>query len=454
MESTNPLLPTIVEEQKTVCNHQSWVDRKFSYQGFLILFFCINLLNYLERVVISGSSERILQFVRKTMPSHENTYFGALTSVFICGFSIASIIFGYYVTRFPPFRVVSFGLLCWFCASIASGLAPNYWVLLIARMISGVGEAAFQIVVPAYINDVPPKEKLGSSMALLYAALSIGTAIGFMLSGWVSQYYSWRLMYLGVAPLMLPAIIILYFISYKPSQGIKEEKSSFVQATCSLLKSPMFICSFLAEAAGVYLCGAYLAFGNQLLIHLGFFTDEAVSSLVYGTICCLAGIAGSLVGGYALNRFGVDESFSQAHCLYCYSKHLLICAIACIAFFSFTIFSVRIHLLFLAAFFFGFTAVFASNPSWTLIVLNSAPPLVRPMALGVATVFYHLFGDVPAPVVVGRFLDWCLHRAGSDPHKQWMSYLYTHWFILLSVVALLLMALCIFGSARKTYKKE
>ena len=295
MENTNLLLPTASEESKTENTQQSWVDRKCSYQGLLALFFFMNLLNYLERVVISGSSEKILEFVRKSVPTHENTFFGALTSVFICGFSIASILFGYYVTLFPPFRVVSFGLLCWFCASIASGLAPNYWVLLVARMLSGVGEAAFQIVIPAYINEVSPKEKLGSSMALLYAAISIGTAIGFMLSGWVSQYYSWRLLYLCVAPLMLPAIIILYFVSYEPSKK-SEEKMLFVQATWSLLKSPMFICSFLAEAAGVYLCGAYLAFGNQLLLHLGFFTDEAVSSLVYGAICCLAGIVGSVVG--------------------------------------------------------------------------------------------------------------------------------------------------------------
>ena len=98
MENTNLLLPTASEESKTENTQQSWVDRKCSYQGLLALFFFMNLLNYLERVVISGSSEKILEFVRKSVPTHENTFFGALTSVFICGFSIASILFGYYVT--------------------------------------------------------------------------------------------------------------------------------------------------------------------------------------------------------------------------------------------------------------------------------------------------------------------------------------------------------------------
>jgi len=83
--------------------------------------------------------------VKSGRASVENTYFGALTSGFICGFSIASVLFGYWVTKWDPFKVVSVGLICWFLAAIMSGLAPNYWVLLIARMISGVGEAAFQI---------------------------------------------------------------------------------------------------------------------------------------------------------------------------------------------------------------------------------------------------------------------------------------------------------------------
>ena len=60
MENTNLLLPTASEESKTENTQQSWVDRKCSYQGLLALFFFMNLLNYLERVVISGSSEKIL----------------------------------------------------------------------------------------------------------------------------------------------------------------------------------------------------------------------------------------------------------------------------------------------------------------------------------------------------------------------------------------------------------
>lgn len=40
---------------------------------------------------------------------------------------------------------------------LLSGLAPKFGVLVLARVLSGVGEASFQTVVPPYIDDIAPK---------------------------------------------------------------------------------------------------------------------------------------------------------------------------------------------------------------------------------------------------------------------------------------------------------
>lgn len=315
-DTSTTLLQTENDNSKTNC-----VERTFSFQKLVYLFFCINLLNYAERVVIGGSSVKILEFIRQSIHGNEHTYYGALTSAFIIGFSIASVIFGYYVTRYAPFRIVSIGLICWLLAAIGSGVAPNYWVLLVSRLISGVGEAAFQIVIPSYINDHASKEQLGSAMAWLYAAISVGTAIGFMGSGYISTYLSWRVSFLAVAPLMIPAIIILYYIKYNQNKEKEGERKSFIQATFELIKAPVFIFAFLGEAFNVFICAAYTAFGNQFLIHFGIFQDEATSSLVFGAICVVAGIIGSIIGGTTLNCMKVEEEWSTNHKLYVYSIH-------------------------------------------------------------------------------------------------------------------------------------
>ena len=261
MDSTALVLsetvPSVPEKEKK----ESCIDRTFTFKRLVYLFFVINMLNYAERVVLGGSSTKILEFIRQSIKGNEHTYYGALASAFIIGFSIASVILGYYVTQYPPFRVVSFGLVCWLIAAMGSGLSPNYWFLLVFRLISGVGEAAFQIVIPSYINDYSPKEYLGTAMAWYYAAIPIGTAVGFMGSGYISTYFSWRWSFLGVAPLVIPAIIVLYYINYTQEQD--KELKSFIQTTVELIKAPVFIFAFLGEAFNVFVVAAYTGFGNQ-----------------------------------------------------------------------------------------------------------------------------------------------------------------------------------------------
>lgn len=123
-------------------------------------------------------------------------------------------------------------------------------------------------------------------------------------------------------------------------------------------------------------------------------------------------------------------------------------------FFILTAFTLQYKILFFCFFFLGFTCIFASNPTWTLVILNTASPFVRPMALGVATIFYHLCGDVPAPMVVGRVLDYFLQKAGSDTHQQYLSYLYAHWFSLSQSIIMVVWCLLTILCAKIRYKKE
>ena len=53
---------------------RSCVERRMTPNGFLFLFFIMNTLNYMERVVVSGSSEKILEFIRESVSTHVNTY--------------------------------------------------------------------------------------------------------------------------------------------------------------------------------------------------------------------------------------------------------------------------------------------------------------------------------------------------------------------------------------------
>ena len=200
-----------VKKPPTMQRFREYLGRKLSFNRIVWLFFYVNMLNYIERFIISGSAVEIEDFVEQSVHGSKDTFLGLLQSAFILGFSIACIVFGYVVKSDSPFSIVCIGLLVWTIASFASGLAFNYWVLLFARLFSGVGEAAFQIVVPTFIDDFSPKDHVGTSMSRLYMAIPVGTAVGYALSGYVAEHFSWRIMFLVTAPLMIPFIVVLHY---------------------------------------------------------------------------------------------------------------------------------------------------------------------------------------------------------------------------------------------------
>ena len=85
---------------------------------------------------------------------------------------------------------------------------------------------------------------------------------------------------------------------------------------------------------------------------------------------------------------------------------------------------------FIAFFFLGCTAIFAANPSWTLVILHTSPPHIRSLAVGIATIMYHLLGDVPAPILIGKMMDVAIEKAGDDPERLFNAYKTTLQFTL------------------------
>lgn len=297
---------------------EKYLGDHFRFRSLVWVFFVINLLNYIERSIIPGSVVEIREYVQSLIGHDASTYVGLLQSSFIMGFSVACILFGCSASHRSPFLVICVGLSVWVFAALLSGCAWNYLLLFIARLLSGVGEAAFQIVVPAFIEDYAPKERIGSSMSLLYMAIPVGTAIGYTLSGFIAEHFSWRIMYLVSGPLMLPFIFFLFFypahnlekdvgmndsLTIDPIDESKTDSSKtvsqktrlchFLSDLKQMLKTPCFLLAVLGEAGCVFISSGFTSFGNVFLMQLHLFASESTSAFIIGVSGCLAGIIGS-----------------------------------------------------------------------------------------------------------------------------------------------------------------
>src|SRR5512143_3086644 len=151
------------------------------------LLFGVNFLNYIDRYVIAAVAPLIqADFHLK------DTELGLIGSMFMIAYMVASPVAGALADRYPRRWFVGSGVFVWSLATIASGLATGYRQLLTARSFIGIGEAGFGGVAPTIISDLFPKEKRGRMLSFFYVAIPVGSALGFLLGGYVGEHYGWR----------------------------------------------------------------------------------------------------------------------------------------------------------------------------------------------------------------------------------------------------------------------
>ena len=92
------------------------------------------------------------------------------------------------------------GAFVWSAATLLSGITHNYDELLLRHVIVGIGEATFVAISPAFLADLFPENIRGRVMGFFYLATPVGSALGFIIGGYIGHHYGWR------APFMISAL--------------------------------------------------------------------------------------------------------------------------------------------------------------------------------------------------------------------------------------------------------
>lgn len=89
-------------------------------------------------------------------------------------------------------RVFALGLGVFTLGSVLAAVAPDYAMLLLARMIQGVGGAVIQANVMAIVALSFPQEQRGRALGLIGAVVAAGTLAGPPLGGLLTALFGWR----------------------------------------------------------------------------------------------------------------------------------------------------------------------------------------------------------------------------------------------------------------------
>jgi len=101
-------------------------------------------------------------------------------------------------------------------SSFLCGLAPSLGVLVIFRILQGVGGGGLQPSEQAILNDTFPLEKRGMAFAVYGLAVVVAPTIGPWLGGWITDNFSWRWIFYINVPVGIISLILTNFLVSDP----------------------------------------------------------------------------------------------------------------------------------------------------------------------------------------------------------------------------------------------
>jgi DHA2 family multidrug resistance protein len=121
----------------------------------------------------------------------------------------------YYMACVALFTVTSF-----FC-----GIAPSLNIMLIARVLQGIGGGGLAPVEQAILVDTFPPAKRASAFALYTVAIVTAPAIGPVLGGWITDNYNWRWVFFINIPIGLISLFLTNRFVHDPPSFAEERKT-------------------------------------------------------------------------------------------------------------------------------------------------------------------------------------------------------------------------------------
>jgi len=117
-------------------------------------------------------------------------------------------------------RAFSIGLVIYACGSLTTALAPNYPVLLIGwSLLEGIGAALIMPAIVALVAGNVKVEERPRAYGLVAAAGAIAVAVGPLIGGFATTYFSWRWVFAGEVLIAIVIFIMARRLAESPVEA-------------------------------------------------------------------------------------------------------------------------------------------------------------------------------------------------------------------------------------------
>jgi len=373
------------------------------------LLLVVSLFNFVDRQIMSVLLESI-----KREFSFSDTQLGLLGGMaFAVFYSTLGIPLASMADRFNRRNIIAVTLCLWSAMTAVCGFAVGFISLFLARVGVGVGESGSSPASYSLLSDYYPSERRGTALAVLGMGIPLGVLTGFLVGGWVNQFFGWRSAFMVVGIPGIALAILLRFTMREPPRGHYDIHHSMTEALPILAtfkylwKRPA--CHHLCLASALY---GLSGWGAGIWQPPFFMRVHGMSSGVAGTwlafVFGLSGACGAFLGG----KIG-DQLYRRTKdprwYMWISSAGILIAIPA--------VFLVYLWPTPIPAFLFLIPPTLLGHmylgPSMAML-LGIAGPRRRAMASAIYSFFVNLISMGLGPLIVGMTSDYLQPRYGND----------------------------------------
>jgi EmrB/QacA subfamily drug resistance transporter len=136
----------------------------------------------------------------------------------------------FFIQRFKNKNLFITAMTLFTIGTLLASLAPNFGVLLTARLIQAAGSAVMMPLLMNVMLVAFPIEKRGAAMGVFGLVMVVAPALGPTLSGWIVEHYSWRMLFDIVLPFSVLTLLLAIFKlkNITPQRDIKLDILSLI----------------------------------------------------------------------------------------------------------------------------------------------------------------------------------------------------------------------------------
>jgi len=358
----------------------------------------INLFNYIDRYLVPA----LFETLRTSEFALSDKQLGLLMTGFVLVYMLTSPAFGVLGDRSARPRLVAAGVFIWSLATTLAGFAQSFLALFLARAAVGVGEAAYGTISPGLLADYFPRSTRGRVMAIFFAAIPVGSALGFVIGGLVDHAWGWRAaFFVAGVPGLLLALLCLRIPD--PPRGAQDEGPAAdeppgppLAAYGHVLRNRSYVLTVLGYAAYTFAVGGMASWMPSFLERIRGVPKEQ-ATVQFGAIVVATGFVGTFAGGWL-----GDALLKRTRDAYLWLSGLATLAAAPLAWLVFVDPRPKVYLPAIIA---AELLLFASTGPINSVIVNVVRPAERATAVALSILSIHLLGDVPSPYLIGWISD-------------------------------------------------